>query len=59
MRLCAGFPHRIGTDPEAIRGFVQALEAAGYDGYVGLEYRPSGKTEDSLAWLSREARARR
>ena len=38
---------------------MAALDKAGYDGFVGLEYRPSGKTEDSLAWLPREARARR
>jgi hydroxypyruvate isomerase len=33
------------------------LEAAGYDGWVGLEYRPRGTTEESLAWLPREARS--
>ena len=38
---------------------LAALERAGYDGYVGLEYRPSGKTEESLGWLPREARTRR
>lgn len=27
------------------------LEALGYDGYVGMEYRPTGTTEDSLRWL--------
>lgn len=36
------------------------IEALGYDGYVGLEYKPpGGDTEASLAWLSREARAAR
>ena len=35
------------------------IDDLGYDGYVGLEYRPSaGSTEDSLAWLPREARGR-
>jgi len=38
---------------------LAVLDRAGYEGYVGLEYRPSGKTEDSLAWLPRESRARR
>ena len=30
------------------------LEAQGYDGFVGLEYRPTGSTLDSL----KQARAR-
>jgi hydroxypyruvate isomerase len=50
--------HEPGTGEIHHDNVLAALEAAGYDGYVGLEYRPSGKTEDSLAWLSREARAR-
>jgi hydroxypyruvate isomerase len=34
------------------------LERLGYDGFVGLEYRPSsGSTEDSLSWLPPAARA--
>jgi hydroxypyruvate isomerase len=51
--------HEPGTGEIAYGSVLAALEKAGYDGYVGLEYRPSGKTEDSLAWLPREARARR
>jgi hydroxypyruvate isomerase len=27
------------------------LDELGYDGWVGCEYRPRGKTEDGLAWL--------
>ncbi len=27
------------------------LDATGYDGWVGLEYRPAGSTESSLSWL--------
>ena len=35
------------------------LEELGYEGYIGLEYRPSpGSTEASLGWLPREARGR-
>ncbi|MBI2466887.1 MAG: TIM barrel protein [Candidatus Rokubacteria bacterium] len=49
--------HEPGTGEVNYRNLLAALEAAGYDGYVGLEYRPSGKTEDSLAWLPREARS--
>ena len=50
--------HEPGTGEVNYANVLAALGAAGYDGLVGLEYRPSGKTEDSLAWLSREARAR-
>ena len=32
-----------------------ALDRTGYEGYVGLEYRPSAKTDDSFAWLPRAA----
>jgi hydroxypyruvate isomerase len=33
------------------------LEAAGYRGWVGLEYKPSGASADSFDWLPRERRA--
>lgn len=39
---------------------LKELEALGYDGYVGLEYKPSGggeKAEESFAWLPMEARS--
>jgi hydroxypyruvate isomerase len=51
--------HEPGTGEIHYDHVLAALDKAGYGGYVGLEYRPSGKTEDSLAWLPREARARR
>ena len=51
--------HEPGTGEVNYANVLAALEGAGYDGYVGLEYRPSGKTEDSLAWLPRDARGRR
>lgn len=28
-----------------------AIDRIGYDGWVGAEYNPGGRTEDSLAWL--------
>ena len=31
---------------------VRALDAAGYDGWIGAEYKPRGKTEDGLGWLA-------
>ena len=47
-----------GSGELEIDGYLTALETAGYDGWVGLEYKPStGNTLDSLAWLPRERRA--
>lgn len=33
------------------------LEAAGYTGWVGLEYKPGGASADSFEWLPRDRRA--
>ena len=29
------------------------VDALGYDGWIGCEYRPAGKTDDGLGWFSR------
>jgi len=36
---------------------LTAIQATGFDGHVALEYKPTGTTEDSLAWLSRARRS--
>jgi hydroxypyruvate isomerase len=36
--------------------YLNALEDRGYRGWVSLEYKPTGTTEASLAWLPRERR---
>lgn len=36
---------------------LAALEAAGYAGWVGLEYKPATTSADSFEWLPRERRA--
>ena len=36
---------------------LAALEAAGYAGWVGLEYKPSTTSADSFGWVPRERRA--
>jgi len=36
---------------------VEDLYAGGYDGWVGLEYKPSGATEQSFNWLHRDLRS--
>ena len=30
---------------------LMVLDRLGYDGWVGAEYKPRGRTEDGLAWL--------
>jgi len=51
--------HEPGTGSLDLDGPVGALEAAGYDGYVGLEYVPSGASADSFGWLPVERRSTR
>jgi hydroxypyruvate isomerase len=43
--------HQPGTGNLDIMGYLAKLADAGYDGYVGLEYNPSGPTEESFGWL--------
>jgi hydroxypyruvate isomerase len=43
--------HEPGTGEINYRFVLAALEETGYDGYIGLEYLPLGKTEDSFYWL--------
>jgi hydroxypyruvate isomerase len=43
--------HEPGTGLLEIDRHLRALEASGYDGWVGLEYAPSTDTIDSLGWL--------
>jgi hydroxypyruvate isomerase len=45
--------HQPGTGEQPIEAFLDELDRIGYEGYVGLEYRPLGSTEESLAWLER------
>jgi len=43
--------HQPGTGEIAFPFVLAALDAAGYDGWVSLEYKPRGGTEASLGWL--------
>ena len=45
--------HEPGTGEINYDTVFKAIDDMGYDGYVAAEYRPSGKTEESLAWLER------
>jgi hydroxypyruvate isomerase len=49
--------HEPGTGNLAIDRYLDRIAATGYDGWVGLEYLPSGASADSFAWLPRERRS--
>ena len=53
----AGAPERNEPDTGEVRYeyLFRVLEEIGYDGWVGCEYRPAGKTEDGLGWFKRLA----
>jgi hydroxypyruvate isomerase len=48
--------HEPGTGTLPLDRQLGDLAAAGYTGWVALEYQPSTTTADSLAWLPRERR---
>ncbi|WP_433167196.1 hydroxypyruvate isomerase family protein [Kribbella sp. CA-247076] len=41
-----------GTGKIAVDQHLDELRAAGYDGWIGLEYTPSGTTAESFDWIS-------
>jgi 2-dehydrotetronate isomerase len=49
----AAVPSRAEPDEGEVNfaAIFAALDAIGYDSYVGLEYKPRGKTEDGLRWM--------
>jgi hydroxypyruvate isomerase len=48
--------HQPGTGKQPIAELLSELDHLGYGGSVGLEYKPLGSTDESLAWLSRDRR---
>jgi hydroxypyruvate isomerase len=46
-----------GTGTLDIDYYLSRIAANGYDGWIGLEYKPSGKSVDSFGWLSPERRS--
>ncbi|NEA37429.1 TIM barrel protein [Streptomyces sp. SID13031] len=42
-----------GTGEIPIAQYLGELQQAGYDGWIGLEYKPSTTTPDSFAWIPR------
>ncbi len=47
-----------GSGDLPLQRWLSDLEDAGYEGWVGLEYKPTSTTEESLGWLPRERRGR-
>lgn len=45
-----------GTGSQPIGAFLEELDTLGYQGSVGLEYKPKGSMNEALAWLPREQR---
>jgi hydroxypyruvate isomerase len=46
-----------GTGTLDIDHYLGRLAATGYGGWIGLEYKPSGKSADSFGWLPPERRS--
>jgi hydroxypyruvate isomerase len=46
-----------GTGRLDIDHYLDGIAATGYDGWVGLEYKPSGASADSFDWLPRDRRS--
>ncbi len=49
--------HEPGTGELELERYLSLLSDVGYDGWVGLEYKPESTTEASLEWLPRRRRA--
>ena len=43
--------HEPGTGEIHYPHVLSALDSLGYQGYIGLEYNPTGSSEESFAWL--------
>ena len=51
--------HQPGTGTVDVPAVLAALDAVGYDGWVGLEYAPLGPSLESFGWLAGEDAERR
>ncbi len=45
--------HEPGTGELDLDRYLNQLDAHGYRGWIGLEYKPSGASADSFAWLTK------
>ena len=39
-------------DPMATKEFAKQINALGYDGWIGCEYKPKTTTIDGLSWMA-------
>jgi hydroxypyruvate isomerase len=44
--------HEPGTGTVDIAACFARLDALGYEGFTSAEYRPSKRTEETLAWMA-------
>jgi hydroxypyruvate isomerase len=44
--------HEPGTGEINFANLFRFIDEAGFNGWIGCEYRPTGKTEDGLAWIT-------
>jgi hydroxypyruvate isomerase len=44
--------HEPGTGEINFANLFKAIETAGYDRWIGCEYKPASRTEDGLQWFS-------
>ena len=61
-RGLAGLPERIAESRASIAtaiGYARVIDALGYDGWVGCEYRPIAGTLEGLGWAAKYLRDRR
>ena len=51
----AGIPDRNEPDCGEVNfpHLLRLVDELGYEGWIGCEYRPAGKTEDGLTWLKK------
>ena len=51
----ADFPgrHQPGTGRICFDEIFKSIQGNGFQGYIGLEYRPLGTSEESLSWLKK------
>jgi len=52
---CGAVPSRHEPDEGEVNypAVFEAVDALGYQGWIGAEYRPRGRTEDGLGWARR------
>ena len=43
--------HEPGTGEINFINLFRSIDEMGYDGWIGCEYTPAGKTEDGLQWI--------